>query len=181
MELSDRESCQALIARMAYIIRAHVHIYGMFIFNRATAQVPDCLPVQGRGGEGTPSLSSPPFLVRNWSGPRQSPGSRSQSSSQWEGDGLTWMDEESSGAMWDRVPSSAREREGQPGFRALRLGREPRELLVRPRRDWAMRTKPFHSQLLALTFLWSHQIHKELAPGGKPLLPELYILLTNKL
>lgn len=41
-----------------------------------------------------------------------------------------------------------------------------------------MTINPFNFQLLAFVFIWSHQIHKELAPDGEPLLPELHTCLS---
>lgn len=43
------------------------------------------LRAQGRDGEATPILSSPLFLLRNWSGIRQSPGTHLLSSYQCQG------------------------------------------------------------------------------------------------
>lgn len=59
MEVSDQDSCQALIASIVPIIRGCLHIYGTFTGDRADGQSRNISPEK---------FFSPQFLVSNWSG-----------------------------------------------------------------------------------------------------------------
>lgn len=72
MELSDQDSYLALITPTVYIMRICLHIYGCLPAEEPL--VSHRLTIQGGGGENTPILFSPLFLVCNWSGVCQSQG-----------------------------------------------------------------------------------------------------------
>lgn len=87
-------------------------------------------------------VTSPQFLLHNWSGIRQSPETCLQS------------------------PSP------RNGGRSERLGRVGSKERLKPT---SVRINPLlNPQLLALAFIQSHQIHKQLAQGGEPLLEQQY-------
>lgn len=83
MDIPDQDSHLALIVPIVYTYKSQSAPLWDVYQGQSSWSVTGVL-AQGRGAEETPIRSSPQFLVHNWSGVCQSPGTPPQSSSQCE-------------------------------------------------------------------------------------------------
>lgn len=155
MEVFDQNSHLALIVPIVYTYKSP-SAHQCDVYWQQNHRSWDCWSTV-RGGKKIAILSSPPFLVHNWSGACQSPGTCSWSSSEARGN------------------PGRQNLVSVPRLGVEHIGREREQSCqgwvqnATGERNWAMRIKPFNPQPLTLVFLWFHQIHGNLPWAESPL------------